>query len=59
MPALTQQLDNCLSCMNVDYITDYSRVHGQNLALSNGHHRVLRDRDRLSSATTNQRFGTV
>ena len=28
MPALTQQLENCLSCMNVDYMTDYSRVHG-------------------------------
>ena len=25
MPALTQQLENCLSCMNVDYIADYSR----------------------------------
>ena len=32
MPALTQQLENCLSCMNVDYITDYSCVHGQNLS---------------------------
>ena len=31
--------------MNVDYqyITDYSCVHGQNLALSHGHHGVLRD----------------
>ena len=62
MPALTQQLENCLSCMNVDYtcyITDYSRVHGQNLALSHGHHGVMRDRDGLSSPTTNQRFRTV
>ena len=55
----TQQLENSLSCMNVDYITDYSRVHGQNLALSHGHHGVMRDRDRLSSPPTNQRFGTV
>ena len=45
--------------MNVDYITDYSRVHGQNLALSHGHHGVMRDRDGLSSPTTNQRFGTI
>ena len=59
MPALTQQLENCLSCMNVDYITDYSRVHGQNLALSHGHHCVMRHRDGLSSPTTNQCFGTV
>ena len=56
MSALTQQLENCLSCMNVDYITDYYRVHGQNLALSHG---VIRDRDGLSSPPTNQRFGTV
>ena len=59
MPALTQQLENCLSCMNVDYITDYSRVHGQNLALCHGHHGVMRDRNGLSSPTTNQRFRTV
>ena len=59
MPALMQQLENCLSCMNVDYITDYSRVHGQNLALSHRHHAVMRDRDGLSSPPTNQRFGTV
>ena len=59
MPALTQQLENCLSCMNVDYISDYSRVHGQNLALSPGHHGVMPDRDGMSSPTTNQRFGTV
>ena len=59
MPALTQQLENCLSCMNVDYITDYSRVHGQNLAKFRGPYRVMRDRDALSSPTTNQRFGTV
>ena len=47
MPALTQQLENCLSCMNVDYITDYSRVHGQNLHGQNlalSHHGVMRDR---------------
>ena len=59
MPALTQQLENCLSCMYVDYITDHSRVHGQNLALSHGHHGVMRDREGLGSPTTNQRFGTV
>ena len=59
MPALTQQLQNCLSRMNVDYITDFSHVHGQNLALSHGHHGVKRDRDGLSCPTTNQRFGTV
>ena len=33
------------------YITDYARVHGQNLALSHRHHGVMRDRD--------QRFATV
>ena len=43
IPALRQQLENCSSCMNVDYITDYSRVHGQNLALFHGHHGVMRD----------------
>ena len=59
MQALMQQLQNCSSCMNVDYITDYSSVHGQNLALSHGHHGVMRDRDGLSSPLTNQRFGTV
>ena len=53
MPALTQQLENCLLCMNVDYITDYSRVQGQNLALSHGHHGVMQDRDGLSSGPTN------
>ena len=57
MPALTEQLENCLSCMNVDYITDYSRVYGQSLALSHGHNGVMRDG--LSSSLTNQRFGTV
>ena len=59
MPALTLQLENCSSCMNVDYITDYSRVHEQNLALPHGHHGVMRGRDGLSSPPTNQRFGTV
>ena len=56
MPALTQQLENCLSCMNVDYmiITDYSRVHGHASRSS-----VMRDRDGLSSPPTNQRFETV
>ena len=62
MPALTQQLENCLSCMNVDYITDYhdySHVHGQNLTLSHGHHGAMPDRNGLSSPPTNQCFGTV
>ena len=59
MPALTQQLEKCLSCMNVDYITDHFRVHGQNLAISHWHHGVMRDRDGLSSPPTNQRFRTV
>ena len=45
--------------MNVDYITDYSRVQGQNLALSHGHDGVMSDRDGLSSPPTNQRFGTA
>ena len=31
----------------------------ENLALSHGHHGAMRDRDGLSSPTTNQRFGTV
>ena len=59
MPALTQQLENCLLCMNVDYITDYSRVQGQHLALSHGHHGVMQYRDGLSSRPTNQHFRTV
>ena len=57
MPELTQQLENCLSCVNLYYITDYSRVHGQNLALSHRHHGVMRDG--MSSPLNNQRFGTV
>ena len=59
MPAMTQQLEFFLSCMNVDYITDYSRVHGRNLAESRLHHGAVRDRDEPSSPPTNQRFQTV
>ena len=59
MPAMTQQLEKCLSCMNVDNITDYSHVHGRNLAESLLHHGAVRDRDGLISPPTNQRFQTV
>ena len=55
LPALTQQLENCLSCMNVDYITDYSRVHLTGIT----HQGVMRDRDGLSSPPTNHSFETV